>query len=74
METKCQSSLNIRDQSNILVQFNVISIQFCFLLFEAHLEEEIICFWVWKKVGENTRNTGKVREFLERKKVGTLYS
>ena len=50
----------------------MITIQFSFLLFEAHLEEEMICFWVWKKSGKNVRNTGKVREFLERKKVGTL--
>ena len=54
----------------------MISIQFSLLLLEAYLEEEMICFWVWKKVREKFqkywKSQGKVREFLERKKVGTL--
>ena len=50
----------------------MISVQFSFLLLEAHLEEETICFEFAKKSGKNVRNTGKIREFLERKKVTAL--
>ena len=33
----------------------------------------VIHFWALEKVrGKNSRKTGKVREFLEREKVGTL--
>ena len=70
MEHKCESSLNIRDKNNILAQFN-----FNFFLLAS---EGILFFYdLWGKsrgkCKKYWKNQGKVREFLKRKKVGSLF-
>ena len=69
MEKKCDSSLNILDKSNILIQFNYIHAGLA-SYFISSIEGINIIDLCFGTLGRE--NTGKVREFLERKKVGTL--
>ena len=48
----------------------MISIQFSLLLSEAYLEEEMICFWVWKKVREKFQKYWKSQGISWEEKSG----
>ena len=58
--------------TKVLTQFNYLRVVLKLLF--VNIERKYLFFMICgKKSGENVKNTGKVREFLKSKKVGTLH-